>query len=866
MNLLAKNTKLLVCLVSAFFGVLSFPLAPAFSSSTQESEWTTCDIGGGGALVFASINPHNPQEVIVGTDMSAVFRTTDFGASWHTVPFTTISGTYEADWCFTSDPQIIYAIDWYDVWWLEQKAVRSDDGGASFSPLPVNPHVPSYEYTTRLLVDPDHTERIMVGYEPAVFFSPDGGTTYNMVAQHDGTGPHGLRLAGVHWNGSNIVVATNQGLFLSTDGGLVFSPLDIQGIPPGEGIVKFEASSAGGSEHYFAITLPHENINPPMGMPDEPTRLFRSTNGAPWIELIIPDAHPFFLETFNSNLDTLCLAGAVLRDESRVPAVWRTENGGDHWELIFRTEGNENIATGWQGDGAPIDWWYDAVAYGFDADPNNPNNLIMTSHWVFTTTNAGQTWQAATVRPEDRNPPGALVLPVPYETSGIDPTTSHAIHWVGPDTLIASCTDLSAKLSVDGGRSWQDGAQFGLPFNTVYHVISGANGRLYAAVSEVHDMYYEALDEILENEPGIGGIFYSDDNGASWQSLADFSAPVVWLAIDPNRENTLYASVVDNDLGGIFVTHNLNLGPVATFQRLPSPARTNQRPFNIHILNDGTLLTTWSVRMNTDDGTYTATSGVFSSSDDGQTWQDRSHANMHYHTMDLIVNPHDPSQNTWLVAVQGTQTWDSGSVSEDGGLYRTVDRGNTWQRILNNQQASRVLSVTVDPGNPDIAWVGTHGHGLLVTENLSSALPEFQLDATYPFRSPSRVFFNPGGDEVWVTSFGGGMMRKQISVSHIPHDSNLSPVWLQMNSIYPNPFNPQTTIVYELKQDASLEISIFDLAGRCIRKSDLGRQNAGRHELSFDGQDLASGEYLVEVRASAGGAKSIVVGKMMLVR
>ncbi len=277
--------------------------------------------------------------------------------------------------------------------------------------------------------------------------------------------------------------------------------------------------------------------------------------------------------------------------------------------MIFRTENNENIATGWQGDGAPIDWWYDAVAYGFDADPNNPNNLIMTSHWV------------------------------------------------GPDTLIASCTDLSAKLSVDGGRSWQDGAQFGLPFNTVYHIVPGADGRLYAAVSEVHDMYYEALDETLENEPGIGGIYYSDDNGASWQSLVDFSAPVVWLAVDPNRENTLFASVVDNDLGGIFVTHNLNLGPIATFQRLPSPARTNQRPFNIHILNDGTLVTTWSVRMNTDDGTYTATSGVFSSSDDGQTWQDHSHSNMHHHTMDLVVNPHDPTQNTWLV---GSTWWKSG--------------------------------------------------------------------------------------------------------------------------------------------------------------------------------------------------------------
>lgn len=847
-------------------GFLCLVAASAFSSPAPQLEWVTSDIGGGGALVFASINPHNPQEVLVATDMSAIFRTLDFGESWHTIPFTTIAGIYDADWRFTADPQIIYAIDWYDVWWLEQRAVRSNDGGVSFTPLPPNPHVPSYEYATRLLADPYHTDRIIIGFEPGIFFSPDGGTTYNMVAQHDGTGPHGIRLAGVHWDGTNMVVATNQGLYSSTDGGLAFFPLDIQGLPDGEGIAKFEVSSSGNSVHYFAVTLSHEYINPPMGMPDEPTRLFRSTNGAPWTELVIPDSQPFFIETFNSNLDTLNLAGAVLRDGGSVPGVWRTEDGGDNWQLIFNTENNQNIATGWQGDGAPIDWWYDAVAYGFDADPNNPSHLIMTSHWVFTSTNAGQTWQAATVKPEDRNQPGSPVSPVPYETSGIDPTTSYALHWVGSDTLIASCTDLSAKLSVDGGCSWQDGAQFGLPFNTVYHVISGSGGRLYAAVAEVHDMYYEAMDEDLENGPHPGGIYYSDDHGASWQSLGNFGAPVVWLAMDPSQDNTLYCSVVDNDRGGIYVTHDLHWGPAANFQILPAPARTNNRPFNIYVLSDGTLVTTWSVRMDTDDGSYTATSGVFISSDGGQTWQDRSHENMHFHTMDLVINPHDADENTWLVAVQGTQTWADGDVSEHGGLYRTEDRGITWERILSNHIASRVLSVAVDPNDPQKAWVSTHGHGLLITENLTESLPDFSLDHQYPFRSPTRVFWSPDGDEMWATSFGGGIMKKQISSTSTAVHSSQPSNWLQMNSIHPNPFNPQTSIAFSLERDSWVTICIYDSAGRRIKKQVLGHQNTGRHKMEFSGNGLASGVYLVEIMAASGGTERIVVGKMVLIQ
>ena len=44
------------------------------------------------------------------------------------------------------------------------------------------------------------------------------------------------------------------------------------------------------------------------------------------------------------------------------------------------------------------------------------------------------------------------------------------------------------------------------------------------------------------------------------------------------------------------------------------------------------------------------------------------------------------------------------------------------------------------------------------TRDLSAATPRFERVEEYPFRNPTRMFWNPFAlDEVWVTSFGGGV-------------------------------------------------------------------------------------------------------------
>ena len=84
---------------------------------------------------------------------------------------------------------------------------------------------------------------------------------------------------------------------------------------------------------------------------------------------------------------------------------------------------------------------------------------------------------------------------------------------------------------------------------------------------------------------------------------------------------------------------------------------------------------------------------------------------------------------------------------------------------------------------------------------------------------------------------------------------------------FPNPFNPETTISYDLPVEASVRLEVFDLLGQQVRSLAAGEQAAGRYQLRWDGRDsggreMGSGVYFYRLRAGDFTA----VGKMLLVR
>jgi hypothetical protein len=78
----------------------------------------------------------------------------------------------------------------------------------------------------------------------------------------------------------------------------------------------------------------------------------------------------------------------------------------------------------------------------------------------------------------------------------------------------------------------------------------------------------------------------------------------------------------------------------------------------------------------------------------------------------------------------------------------------------------------------------------------------------------------------------------------------------ELSKLYPNPFNPSTTISFALAEDQLVDVNIYNNRGQRVRSFALGQKSAGNHTLIWDGRDdngkaVTTGIYFI--RMSAGG-------------
>ena len=75
-----------------------------------------------------------------------------------------------------------------------------------------------------------------------------------------------------------------------------------------------------------------------------------------------------------------------------------------------------------------------------------------------------------------------------------------------------------------------------------------------------------------------------------------------------------------------------------------------------------------------------------------------------------------------------------------------------------------------------------------------------------------------------------------------------------LHSNYPNPFNPATTINYDLPNDALIDIMIYDILGREVKSLHRGLKQAGYHSVIWDSKDnqggpVSAGIYFYQIRS-----------------
>ncbi|MFN1835402.1 VPS10 domain-containing protein [Balneola sp. MJW-20] len=170
------------------------------------------------------------------------------------------------------------------------------------------------------------------------------------------------------------------------------------------------------------------------------------------------------------------------------------------------------------------------------------------------------------------------------------------------------------------------------------------------------------------------------------------SGRIADIAIHPEHENTWYVAAGS---GGVWKTENAGITWTPIFDNQPSYSIGSLTidPHNPAVIWVGTGEDVGGRHVGFGDGIYKST-------DEGRTWTNMG-LKESQHISTILVHPEDP--DVVLVAVQGP-LWNKGG---ERGLYRTDDGGESWNKVLGDDEWTGATDIVVDPREPNVMYAAT---------------------------------------------------------------------------------------------------------------------------------------------------------------
>jgi hypothetical protein len=357
-------------LFSIFFFLLSL------FATGQPATWLPRGVGGGGSMFYPTINPTNDNEFYVTCDMSQLFHSTDYGASYTQVAFTKLQtgniSTYEftnnnnVAYCIANDGNINYA-------------VRTLDGGNTWNAVPGNPLAGEDVYAFK--ADYNSPGRVIIDYYDALYISNDYGVSFTLV-KTAATG-NGLTLAGVFFDGNNIYIGTNDGILYSSNGGTSFATLATTGMAGTQTIFSFAGAKSGATTRFFCIAADIADVYNGIfpweyyGLAKSVYLLDAGVNTWTLKNTGINFSTDFvmYVGMAKNDINTVYLGGSD--DNSGGNLVMKTTNAGGSWSKVFITANNQNIKQVGRARAATVAGVMEKVVLGSVLHPIMPTRFYL---------------------------------------------------------------------------------------------------------------------------------------------------------------------------------------------------------------------------------------------------------------------------------------------------------------------------------------------------------------------------------------------------------------------------------------------------------------------------------------------------------
>ena len=210
-------------------------------------------------------------------------------------------------------------------------------------------------------------------------------------------------------------------------------------------------------------------------------------------------------------------------------------------------------------------------------------------------------------------------------------------------------------------------------------------------------------------------------------------------------------------------------------------------------------------------------------------------------------------------------------IEEEGGQHLDVA-----VHLANDGRAVKGVSVGVrfDPSYLSVREVvpgsvlGVHGEDALLLYRAGEDMVQIDAVVLGVDRGVGysgdvcRVRFDVRGVEIGDLSVAEVRVRDVtnadlvVSVEPLSLASSTLPTSHALAQNHPNPFNPETTIRYDVPSEGPVSLVVYDLMGQTVRVLVDGDQVAGRHRVVWDGRDalgraVGSGIYLCRMEAGA---------------